>query len=67
MSKTVTDDLLKENKKDGLIAEKCLFQGISGYTVKQFRDGKIAAEQFIREDEYEQYCQKAGVRPVIAN
>ena len=55
----------KEPMKNGFTAEKCSFQGVKGYTVKQWLNGSCICSQFISEDAFHSFCDAAGVAQVI--
>lgn len=53
----------KEPIKNGFTAEKCSFQGVTGYTVKQWYDGICICSQFISESAFQSFCEEAGISP----
>lgn len=53
--------------KDEFVAEVCTFQGDSGFMVKQIHNGIVVSDQFLRDDEFDEYCELIGVKPVIVN
>ena len=50
---------------DGFTAEKCNFQGVQGYTVKQWIDGGVVCTQFIPEEHFNSFFSAIGRTPVI--
>lgn len=53
--------------KDEFVAEICTCQGVSGFMVKQIHNGTVVVNQFLRDDEFDVYCELIGVKPVIVN
>lgn len=56
----------KEPTKDGFTAEKCIFQCVPGYMLKQCHNGVVVCSQFIPEERFAEFCSAAGVIPVIS-
>lgn len=52
---------MQEPIKDGFTAEKCNFQGVSNYTVKQWIDGACVCSQFIPAEAFRGFCTAAGI------
>jgi len=55
----------KKPMKNGFTAEKCSFQGVPGYTVKQWHDGICICSQFIPKSSFQSFCDAVGVAPVM--
>ncbi len=57
----------KEEKqmKDGFTAKEINFQGIPGYMVCQYHNGKKVVEQFVASKVYSQFCKALGIEPEI--
>lgn len=53
--------------KNGFTAEKCTFEGVPGFMVLQWFDGKEIVKQFIPESHYNDFCTAAGVQPELIN
>ena len=50
---------------DGFTAEKCNFQGVQGYTVKQWYNSTVICSQFIPEKHFDAFFSAIGRTPVI--
>ena len=50
---------------NGFTAEKCNFQGVPGYTVKQWYSGSVICSQFIPEKHFGEFFSAIGKTPVI--
>ena len=48
-------------------AQKDIFCGEPGYYVSQYIDGKEVAKQFIHSDHFREFCEAAGINPVIVD
>lgn len=51
----------KETVTNGFTAEKCNFQGVQGYTVKQLIDSAVVCSQFIPAEAFRGFCTAAGI------
>lgn len=56
---------MKESIKNGFTAEKCNFQGVQGYTIKQWIDGTVVCAQFIPKEYFNSFFSAIGRTPVI--
>lgn len=57
--------MINQAIKDGFTAEKCKFQGVQGYTVKQWIDGAAVCTQFIPEEHFDAFFSSIERTPVI--
>ena len=55
----------KEPMKNEFTAEKCRFQGVKGYTVKQWLNGSCICSQFISESAFQSFCEAAVITPAM--
>lgn len=53
--------------KEGFTAAKCTFNGVPGFMVSQWYEGKEIVKQFIPEIAYKDFCTAAGVQPELIN
>ena len=51
----------KKTVTNGFTAEKCNFQGVPGYMLKQCHDGVVVCSQFIPADAFRGFCNAAGI------
>lgn len=51
--------------QNGFTAKVCCFDGILGYMVFQWRDGNIICSQFVAGSVYKEFCDTAGISPII--
>ena len=52
---------MQKSINDGFTAEKCIFQGVPGYTVKQWISGNCVCSQFIPAEAFRGFCTAAGI------
>ena len=50
---------------NGFIAKPCNFQGISGYMLEQYYQGRVVCSQFLPESSFAYFCKAAGISPKI--
>lgn len=53
--------------KDGFTAKACSFQGVLGFMVYQWHDGKVICSQFVAGSVYKDFCSAIGCKPVIVD
>lgn len=46
-------------------AKKVNFDGQPGYIVTQYRDGEKRCEQFVTEDNFDEFCRAIGTTPML--
>lgn len=49
--------------KNGFTAKKTVFNDRDGFMVTQWIDGENMIEQFVRDDEYDEFCEFIGTIP----
>lgn len=52
---------MQEPIKNGFTAEKCVFQCVQGYKVKQWNGGACVCSQFIPAEAFRGFCTAAGI------
>ena len=50
---------------NGFIAKPCNFQGVPGYMLDQYHDGRVVCSQFVPESSFNYFCRIAGINPKI--
>ena len=51
--------------KNGFIAKPCNFQGVHGYMLEQYYNGRVVCSQFLPESSFDYFCKVAGIKPII--
>lgn len=51
--------------QNGFTAKVCCFDGVLGYMVFQWHDGNIICSQFVAGSVYKEFCNAAGISPII--
>lgn len=51
--------------KNGFIARPCNFQGVPGYMLEQYYNGRVVCSQFLPESSFDYFCMIAGISPKI--
>ena len=52
-------------KKNGMYAIRTVFQWQHGYMVSQYLHGKNICSQFVKEEDYEMFCEAIGCEPEL--
>lgn len=47
------------------VAKPCNFQGVQGYMLDQYHDGRVICSQFLPESSFDYFCRIAGISPKI--
>ena len=50
---------------NGFIAKPCNFQGVPGYMLDQYHDGRVLCSQFVPASSFDYFCKVAGINPKI--
>ena len=56
---------MKKQNKNRFTAEKCNFQGVPGYTVKQWVDGVVVCSQWLAAEHCKTFFDAVGVVPAV--
>ena len=51
--------------ENGCIAKPCKFQGVLGYMLEQYYNGRVVCSQFLPESSFDYFCKVAGISPKI--
>lgn len=51
--------------KNGFVAKPCNFQGVPGYMLEQYYNGRVVCSQFVPESSFAHFCKIAGIDPII--
>lgn len=51
--------------QNGFTSRACSFQGVLGFMVYQWHNGKIICSQFVAGSVYKEFCTAAGINPII--
>ena len=51
--------------ENGFIAKPCNFQGVQGYMLDQYYNGRVVCSQFVPESSFDYFCKVAGISPKI--
>ena len=51
--------------QNGFIAKPCNFQGVPGYMLEQYYNGRVVCSQFVPESSFDYFCKVAGISPKI--
>ena len=51
--------------QNGFIAKSCNFQGVLGYMLEQYYNGRVVCSQFVPESSFAHFCKIAGIDPII--
>lgn len=51
--------------ENGFIAKTCNFQGVPGYMLEQYYNGRVVCSQFLPESSFDSFCSVAGIKPII--
>ena len=51
--------------ENGFIAKTCNFQGVPGYMLDQYHNGRVVCSQFLPESSFDYFCRDASIRPKI--
>ena len=46
---------------NGFIAKPCNFQGVPGYMLEQYYNGRVVCSQFVPESSFAYFCKVAGI------
>ena len=52
---------MQDSIKNGFTAEKCNFQGVPGYMLKQWLDNSCICSQYIPAEHLHAFCNAAGI------
>ena len=51
--------------QNGFVAKSCNFQGVPGYMLEQYYNGRVVCSQFLPESSFTYFCKVAGIKPII--
>ena len=51
--------------ENGFIAKPCNFQGVPGYMLDQYYQGRVVCSQFVPASSFNYFCKIAGISPKI--